>query len=56
MSDKNIDYQMYLDYLNGNKKETEPEPKTEVLGSMESEKPLRRFEEDMAVRNNANKP
>ena len=28
MSDKNIDYQMYLDYLDGNKKETEPKPDT----------------------------
>lgn len=47
MSDKNIDYQMYLDYLDGNKKETEPEPQESAV-STEKEKPLVSFEEQYA--------
>ena len=48
MSDKNIDYQMYLDYLNSNSGSDEPKPEetTERSHSFESEKPLRRYEEE----------
>ena len=58
MSDKNIDYQMYLDYLNSNSPSTEPEPedKTEILDSFETEKPLRRYEEEVSASDIAAKP
>ena len=56
MSDKNIDYQMYLDYLDGNKKQTEPEPSTDSLNRLEREKPLQRFEEEPVASDIATKP
>lgn len=58
MSDKNIDYQMYLDYLNSNSGSDEPKPEetTERSHSFESEKPLRRYEEEPVGSDIATKP
>ena len=58
MSDKNIDYQMYLDYLDGKSSEPKPETPEVTVGTdtLEREKPLVPFEESVKPQEQPQRP
>ena len=58
MSDKNIDYQMYLDYLDGKSSEPKPETPEATVGTdtLEREKPLVPFEESVKPQEQPQRP